>query len=493
MRGFRHTIGALTLLGTAIAAWWLLSLLSPEGAGSSYLLSLEFRQARGLKPGAFVRYRGVRVGSVRDVVVASGGDKALVSIALDEEGRDLARQSSRFWIVTPRFDGLTGGATGLDTLVRDSYVAFVTANLDSEPLPSGSLLVGRESPVLDEIAATLPPPQIGDLSMVLLASSSEGVEAGADVRHRGVAVGEVRRVGLAPDGTHVEIELRIAAAHRRSVQEDSTSFWVARPRVSGALLSGLAIEDLTAVLEPFVAYRTSRLDGAPAPDGWRCVALDRAPAETDPAVPASALDRSGDPRAGASEAAELRDIAVVEVLYDAVELDWFSANDDLSSRGHGVFYIDRSGRPVVVTARSTCDGMYFARDTFGSPEVARERIRVVFSDGSVLRAGRQWIDPLGRDLALLVLERAPGGSLDVGTATDRLVFDAVEVPQWRVLNDDGGFDSWTPPAGEISDDSRGRPLLDAGGRVVAIVGQPERGTNRPSPVRLDPLPVDLRP
>ena len=56
---------------------------------------------------------------------------------------------------------------------------------------------------------------------------------------RGQQTGDVRSVELAPDGTHVVVSLRIARKHRQTVT-DRCQFWVARPAVTGALLSVFA-------------------------------------------------------------------------------------------------------------------------------------------------------------------------------------------------------------------------------------------------------------
>lgn len=498
MRGLRYAFGLLTLAAAGLGTWWLLALLSPGSGTENYTLSLEFRQARGLKGGAFVRYRGVRVGYVRTVKVAADGDKALVTAVIDQGAEALARQSSHFWIVTPRFDGLTGGATGLDTLVRDSYIAFLTPERDSEPLPSGSLLVGRERPWLEDAAGNLPPPRAGDLSMQLLAASSEGIEPGAEVRYRGIPVGEVRAVRLSAEGSHVEMDLRIEAAQRRTVQESSTTFWVARPRVSGALLSGLAIEDLTAVLEPFVAYRTESLEGTPAPDGWRAIAANRSPSDPDSAVPEAAV--AADPKRDPEPAAEqIAGAVLVEVIYEAVEEDWISADDPIARRGQGVLYTDKQGRTVVLTTRTTCDGKYFVTDTFDEAEIGRESIRVAVPGGGVLRAGRQWVAPDGRDLALLVLERAPSGLQDGGTPSSTLSFagedEAADAGPGLKRADarTGTLAAWSGASAPLVPSERGAALFRPDGTIVALVGQVGGFDARAVAVRLPALPDELRP
>src|SRR5690606_23895289 len=150
-----------------------------------------------------------------------------------------------------------------------------------------------------------------------------GLAPGAEVRFRGMPVGEVRRIEIAPAGTHVDIQLRIREAHRATVR-DGSSFWIARPRLSGALLSGLAVEDIGALLTPYVGYHTEGERGTPVPDGYRTAVSAERP-EVEEAVPAAALVQEPDPRpaAGASDPS----VRLVSVVYEVEERDWLSAND----------------------------------------------------------------------------------------------------------------------------------------------------------------------
>ena len=123
MHRVRYFIGILTLIAAIAGAFWIVGLLQQLDDRPGVTVQIEFRNARGLRAGATVRYRGVIAGTVRAVEVAEDGNKAVVTALLDPSTAVHACQNSRFWIVTPRFGGLTGGNTGLDTLVRDAYLA----------------------------------------------------------------------------------------------------------------------------------------------------------------------------------------------------------------------------------------------------------------------------------------------------------------------------------------------------------------------------------
>ena len=104
MHRLRYFIGLLTLIGAIIAAVWIVRLLRSLDERPGVSLSVEFRNARGLRAGTDVRYRGVTVGTVRSVVISGDGDKAVAQILLEPGGATHARVNSSFWVVTPRFN-----------------------------------------------------------------------------------------------------------------------------------------------------------------------------------------------------------------------------------------------------------------------------------------------------------------------------------------------------------------------------------------------------
>src|SRR5262249_27687540 len=158
----------------------------------------------------------------------------------------------------------TQGATGLETLIRDAYVAFVTPEPAGPPLPDGSLLPGQEKPFPDDEAISAL--SRGDLAMTLIVPESHGLSPGSKVLFRGGRIGEAMSVERAGNGTHVRVALRIDRTHRRCIT-DATRFWIARPRVSGALLSGLEVQDVAALLGAYVACYTEPGQGLPVADG----------------------------------------------------------------------------------------------------------------------------------------------------------------------------------------------------------------------------------
>ena len=208
MNQARYILGLVTLVVAVLVGWYLVGLLDTEDPEDGFQLQVEFLDLRGLKPGADVKYRGIAVGSVHRTDISKDGKRALVTLVIDEDKSVLVHDSSRFWIVAPRFRGVIEGASGLETLVRNAYVAFITPSTDDgeegAPLKPFMQLVGEEHPFVLEDELRLPPISHSDLSMRLLLAENHNLQVGAKVLLRGMPVGEVREITLAPGATHVD-------------------------------------------------------------------------------------------------------------------------------------------------------------------------------------------------------------------------------------------------------------------------------------------------
>jgi len=493
MDRIRYLVGIVTLLLAVAGGVYLVNLLGDEDQSLYFRLDVEYRNTQGLLPGADVKYRGVRVGNVRRVQLRDDGKKGVAVIALNPGQEYLARTNSRFWIVTPRFGGLTSGATGLDTLVRDAYVAFLNPNEEGEQLANGSAVAGWEIPFVDQSGTTLPPPRRGDLLMNLLVPENHGLVVGSKVKFRGVVTGEVREVALSADGGHVRLQLMIDRPHRRTVT-DETEFWVARPRLSGGLVGGMSVEDVSAILSPFVSYYTEPGEGLPVADGYVVAAEVQRPEIKLAKISTEGL-ATPSPPAGSQDA---KAVQLVHVIYRAEEEDWLSANDHISRDGTGVLIEAADGQRMVLTARSVCDAGYFERDTFGGlPDIIKEGISVVLADGTTLRARRTWVAEDDRDLTLLTLEvditEAPPG-----TPEELLWFEpgeSEEQLQCRVLDSERHvaeteFTDGAPPAS--LEGLRGAAVLSSG-HVVGILGQTSGTDATPEIEPISLIPETLRP
>lgn len=490
MHGLRYLNGILVLVAAVLGGVWLWRALGDTPANQGFQVSVEFADARGLRSGADVRCRGVRVGTVLSVAVSTDGTRAATRLLLQPGAVHLARVDTVFWIVTPRFEGLGSGVSGLDTLVRDAYVAMLSPAGDpavGTQLEPGAVVAGVDQPPEFARSVAMDPLQPGDLVMELLLPENHGLQPGSPVQYRGIRTGEVRSIALAADGTHVVATLRVVRSHRTTVAERSR-FWVARPTVTGALLSGFSLADVSAILTPFVNYHSPAGSGLPVEDGFRAIASATRPDLDAETVPESALA----PVLAAGQATS-SPLQLVRVSYSAVEHDFWTPDDDLLREGNGILYVDRGGRAVVATTRSVADASYTERDALDrEPDIRSEQTKVLLGDGRVLRAGRVWVAPGGEDLCLLVLEAAAGSVR--GTPAALLDFDPPK-PEAAEYYERAGTAPVLFQADMVLDAKEPwvGAVLRAGDVVHGLLGQQGPRSRVGTVVPLSLVPNDLRP
>ena len=497
MFGTREAYGLITLLATVVATWFLFGLLRDEPGADRFTVVLLFEDAEGINAGTPVKTHGVTVGEVHRVTLAPGGRGTEVLCSLDDAPGSLPRVASRFWIVRPWFGGIAAGGGGLDTLIKDSYVAYEIGDRSSPALVDGARVPGMRLPPDNPRALLDLPPAPGDLELAVRFPTSGGLTAARPVRFRGIEVGLVTAVELLPDGSGVEVRARIERRFRSLVHTES-EFWIDGVDVKAGW-SGVQVEGLEAVLQgAALAFHTpDDRTRTPAADGtifsgelerpeieW--VAPATIPLRRDGEV---SVDR-GDPILS----------SLVQVHYSCVERDWFSPNDRYERTSPGVLHRTLDGLPSVLVLARAVDGRLWIDDGGGEPDLSEEAITVSHPGGAVQEAGIAWRAPDAIDLALLRLPSFPDGGpavsadfLPEGAAPGAVeLFVPTEGGGWRrvaaTIDGDGaigGVPPETPDAVIVRDGRpigflRGREADDPEGAGLIWVG-------------FDPLPETLRP
>ena len=388
MFGIREAYGLLTLLALLGGGWLL------------------FESADGVHPGTPVKTRGVAVGEVRQVALGAGGRGAEVRCSLSSAPGAAPRAGSRFWIVRPWFGGLAAGGGGLDTLIKDSYVAYDEGDPAAPALEPGSRVPGMRLPPDSPRAHLDLPPAPGDLEISVRLATSGGLVPAAPVRHRGIPVGLVTSVDLLADGSGVEVSARVERRYRTLVHAESI-FWVEGVDIRAGW-QGVSVEGLEALLQgAALSFHTlERRSHTPARDGAVFLGLAEPP-EIPWRSPSSGATVATSARPD-DEPVEL--YSLVEVHYACRESDWFSKDDRFERVSPGVLHRTPDGLPAVLVLARGVDGRLWIEDGGGEPELRDESIAVVHGDGSVQEAGVAWRGERGVDLALLRLPSLPSHS-----------------------------------------------------------------------------------
>lgn len=390
----RQILGALTLIAVLVAGVQLWRAASRPSEQPGLRVILEFDDASGLRAGCSVRHRGVDVGEVESIELSSEARSVRVRCRIESSIAPNVRSNTRFWIVRPEFRGITQGATGLDTIIRDPYLAFVTPVPEGEPAKPLEVIVGLTTPPDSAESAGLSgATEPGDLEFTVLFSENRDLRVGARVLHRGMPVGSIDSVSLVERG--VAIKARIRREFRPTVRSDA-EFWIARPEFTAGW-TGIQIHELSGILaQPYLAYYSP--DGAvasPAIDGQEFYGLSERPnvkwsGESTRSNPAPPIDRTPSLRP-----------SIARVHYTFSESDTWSPDDKYRFELPGLVWIGKSDEAFVVVAAPAIDGAARVDDAIGDPEITHERWQVELVDGSVIPAEHAWT---GEHLALLRLQ-----------------------------------------------------------------------------------------
>lgn len=219
------------------------------------LVEIEFADAAGVTAERTkLVYKGIEVGLVEEVRLRPDLSGAVVSVRLDPGAEALARAESKFWIRKPEIS--LRGVSGLETLLSGVSLAV-------DP--------GEGERTLRFAGLASAPSDVGGPSsrFVLRASRRHGIAEGVAVGHRGVEVGKVTGVELAPGADAVLVHVRVDAPHDRLVRTN-TIFWNASGiDVDMSLFHGLRVREGGAgnLLTGAIAFATPERAGERASSG----------------------------------------------------------------------------------------------------------------------------------------------------------------------------------------------------------------------------------
>jgi len=228
------------VIAIAIAAalvWHRLQDYGPE-------ITVTFNDGGGLRVGQTpVRYRGVQVGEVTGVSLSKDEKSAVVRIRLTKFGEGMAREGSEFWIVRPHVG--FGQITGLSTVLSGPEIAVKPGKTDSARKVE---FTGLEAP---------PAALEGGLRIVLRAERPK-MRVDAPVYYRGVEVGVVHKLDLAPNALSADVHVVIYPRYVNLVREGSAFWDVSGVNVRGGILKGVEVqfESLRAFITGGIEFAT---------------------------------------------------------------------------------------------------------------------------------------------------------------------------------------------------------------------------------------------
>ncbi|HEX9046335.1 MAG TPA: MlaD family protein [Verrucomicrobiae bacterium] len=221
------------------------------------MVRIQFENGTGLDANqTVIRYRGVRVGSVKSVQLTRDTLHVEARVRLDRTAAGLARQGTVFWVVRPEVNAT--GFRALETIVSGPYIEALPGP------PNGKVqknFVGApEAPVIGH-------PEDGK-EFVLQVSQIRSLGPGSPVYYRGLQAGKVEYLELSPDATTVSVHVRIKPNFLPLVRENSVWWNAGGIDVTWRLLTHITMsaENLRSVVTGGIAFATPTEPGAPVPE-----------------------------------------------------------------------------------------------------------------------------------------------------------------------------------------------------------------------------------
>jgi paraquat-inducible protein B len=217
-------VWVVPLIAVAVAAWLVYQRIQDVGPE----IVVTFEDGAALRVGQTpLRYRGVQIGEVSGVKLSPDEQHALVKIRLQKDAAQIAREGSRFWIVRQRVGW--GTFSGLNTVLSGPEIQVIPGKPDA---PAKTEFAGLDTP---------PAAIEGGLHIVLRAERPK-MRTDAPVSYRGVEVGTVQKLDLAPNALSADVHVLIYPRFAALVREGS-SFWdVSGVAVKGGIFKGMQVE-----------------------------------------------------------------------------------------------------------------------------------------------------------------------------------------------------------------------------------------------------------
>lgn len=217
-------VWVIPVIAIAVAAWLVFQRVQDVGPQ----ITVTFQDGGALRVGQTpLRYRGVTIGEVTGVRLSEDEKKVIVRIRLQKQAASIAREGSRFWIVRPRFGW--GNFTGLNTVLSGPEIHVIPGKAEAEKKTE---FAGLETP---------PSALEGGLRIILRAERPK-MRADSPVYYRGIEVGTVHKLDLAPNAISADVHVVIYPRFANLVREGSAFWDVSGVNVKGSIFKGLEVD-----------------------------------------------------------------------------------------------------------------------------------------------------------------------------------------------------------------------------------------------------------
>jgi len=233
-----------------------------------------------LLPGTPVYFRKMQVGSVQDHCLSGDGESVRIRVHIQKKFASLVGENTRFWNAS----GITVKAGLSGVKLRTESVAALLVGGVAFDTPEGqgpgkAVQNGHEFKLFPDYESAVE----RGVPVTIAFSSGNGIGPGAAVKYRGLVVGKVKDVDLAPQGERVVVKAVLDESAKHLAREGA-QFWVVKPHVGFDTITGLE----TILTGRYIAVRPGT--GEAKTD---FVGLD-SPPRRDPSSPGLHIDLEAD-------------------------------------------------------------------------------------------------------------------------------------------------------------------------------------------------------
>lgn len=210
------------------------------------MIELEVASGEGLRKGTALRFKGVDVGRVESLGLNAQRNGVLLKVKVFAAADLIARQGAQFWLVGPEL-GLMRSAN-LGTVVTGPYLEVLPPSMAA---PSARHFVARSGPPSAQA-------QFKGLRLTLTTLQRGSLKAGLPVNYRGMAVGQISDLELAPNAEQVLVHILIDPRFSTLVHRGSQFWNTSGINLDVSLFDGarLRTESVETLIEGGIAFAT---------------------------------------------------------------------------------------------------------------------------------------------------------------------------------------------------------------------------------------------
>lgn len=254
-------------IAVVISGWLIYDFYNQRGP----TIRILFDDAAGIQAEKTkVRFRGVPIGTVKDVYISEDQKDVVAEVILRRDARHFAVEGSKFSLVTPKVN--FQGISGLNTLFEGTYITVLPGpeKADMKDVFKAQTNTSSTDPLDDTSSYTIQ------------TSNVENINPGDALTFRGLKIGTVTKMNLSKDSQTILIQVNIENRFARVIRTN-TVFWskVGVQAKLGLFKSEFKMNSLDSIMNGGIELATPSPAGPMAKGGHKFLLFPLPPKDYD--------------------------------------------------------------------------------------------------------------------------------------------------------------------------------------------------------------------